>query len=138
MPATKLLLVDDNSAILNSLAEMLASEFLIVGRLSSGAEVSQQAKDLVPDVIVLDVSLEDMNGFEVASELRAGGCPAKVIFLSCHEMPGFVRRAFELGARGYVYKSQMADLAKAIHIAAAGGVYSPINSSASGSDIAIP
>jgi DNA-binding NarL/FixJ family response regulator len=127
MPATKLLLVDDNSAILNSLAEMLASEFLIVGRLSSGAEVSQQAKDLVPDVIVLDVSLEDMNGFEVASELRAGGCPAKVIFLSCHEMPGFVRRAFELGARGYVYKSQMADLAKAIHIAVAGGVYNPLN-----------
>ena len=138
MPATKLLLVDDNTAILDSLAEMLASDFLIVGRLSNGAEVSQQAKDLVPDVIVLDVSLEDMNGFDVASELRDLGCPAKVVFLSYHEMPSFVRRAFELGARGYVYKSQMADLTKAIHIAVAGGVYNPLTWSASGNEIAIP
>jgi DNA-binding NarL/FixJ family response regulator len=38
-----------------------------------------------------------------------------------------VRRAFELGARGYVYKSQMEDLTKAIHIAVAGGVYNPLN-----------
>jgi DNA-binding NarL/FixJ family response regulator len=126
MPPPKLLLVDDNTAILDRVAEMLTPDFLIVGRLTCGAEVSQQAKNLVPDIIVLDISLEDMNGFDVASELRDGGCPAKVVFLSCHEMPAFVRRAFELGATGYVYKSQMADLTKAIHIAVAGGVYNPL------------
>ena len=86
---------------------------------------SHQAKDLVR-LIVLDVSLRDMNGFEVwQASLRAGGCLAKVIFLSCREMPGFVRRAFELSARGYVYKSRMADLAKAIHTAVAGWSLQP-------------
>ena len=138
MPTTKLLLVDDNPAILNQLAEILASEFVIVGCLSSGAEVLQQAKNLVPDVIVLDVSLEDINGFDVANDLRADGCPAKIIFLSFHEMPAFVRRALELGATGYVYKSQMADLTKAIHIAVTGGVYNPLKLGASDSEIEIP
>jgi DNA-binding NarL/FixJ family response regulator len=126
MRVTKVLLVDDNPDILDGLRELLTPEFVVVGCLNNGSDVLQQAEVLVPDVIILDVSLEDMNGFEVASELKAGRCPAKVIFLSCHEIPSFVRRALKLGAKGYVYKSQMTELADAINVALEGGVYSPV------------
>lgn len=126
MQATKVLLVDDNPDILDGLSELLTPEFIVVGRLNHGSDVLRQAAVLVPDVIILDVSLEDMNGFEVASELKAGRCPAVVIFLSCHEIPSFARRAFKLGAKGYVYKSQMTELAEAIHVAREGGVYSSV------------
>ena len=128
MPATKLLLVDDNPAIFDKMLQLLASDFNVVGCVTRGADVQQEATHLEPDVIVLDLSLEDMNGFQVMEALQEIRCPAKVVFFSLHENSALVRRAFELGAAGYVFKSRMGDLAKALKIVVAGGVYTPLNS----------
>jgi two-component system response regulator NreC len=87
---------------------MLQDEFIVSGALSNGKSVLQSVNELSPDVIVLDISLGDMTGFEVAERLRAMHCEAKIVFLSVHESIDFVHAAMALGAAGYVFKSQAA------------------------------
>jgi DNA-binding NarL/FixJ family response regulator len=77
----------------------------------------ERAAALRPDLIVLDISLGDMNGFEVTRRLRSAGCGSKIIFLTVHEDMEFIRAAIDLGASGYIFKSRVgADLTKAIDI----------------------
>jgi DNA-binding NarL/FixJ family response regulator len=128
VPLKRLLLVDDNPAILETLAEMLQPEFTVVGTLSHGGSVLAKAAALDPDIILLDVSLPDMTGFEVAEALGRGKNRARIIFLSVHENPDFVRAAFESGASGYVFKSQISrDLINAIEGVARGEQFNPIS-----------
>ena len=126
MPVTRLLLVDDNPAVLDDLVERLEPEFAIAGRVTHGVEVVDEATKLNPDIIILDLSLGDMNGFQVLAALQEVACPAKVIILSLHENPVFVDRAFEMGAAGYVFKAEIQDLAEAIRLARDGGRYVPL------------
>ena len=92
------LLVDDNHALLQSLAGMLQHTYRILGALSNGAAVIEQAAALVPDLIILDISLGDISGFEIARRLKKAGCPAKIVFLTLHEDQDFANAAFSLGA----------------------------------------
>jgi DNA-binding NarL/FixJ family response regulator len=122
----KLLLADDNPDMLMALTHLLRKEFLIVGALSSGASVLAQVDDLNPDIILLDVSLGDLSGFQVAERLRHRACPSKIVFLSVHENPEFLRAAVDLGASGYVFKSQISrDLLHALLAVAMGGQFFP-------------
>jgi two-component system OmpR family response regulator len=115
----KLLCVDDSPDMLEILVDLLRLQFTIVGTLSSGASVLEEATTLKADIILLDVDLGDMNGFTVAKQLRSSGCPANIVFLSVHESIDFVRAAKDLGAAGYVFKSQITrDLVKTLHTAA--------------------
>ena len=121
----RLLLADDNLEILETLVDMLQPAYLVVAALPDGASVLEQAPALNPDLIILDISLGDMAGFEVARRLRKAGVPAKVIFLTVHENIDFVRAAFDVGAVGYVYKSRISsDLIEAIDKICAGGHFS--------------
>ena len=116
MSATRLLLVDDNPEVLDTLADILEPTYVIAGALSSGGAVVEKATALHPDVVILDISLRDMTGFEVARRLKKSGSPAKIIFLTVHENIDFVRAAFDLQAAGYVYKSRIgSDLIDAIN-----------------------
>jgi DNA-binding NarL/FixJ family response regulator len=115
---TRVLCVDDSPDMLDILVDLLQSEFLIVGKLSSGSSALDEAAHLKPDVILLDVDLGEMSGFLIAEQLRSTGCPAKVVFLSIHESTDFVQAAQDLGAAGYVFKSQITrDLVKTLHAA---------------------
>lgn len=121
----RLLLADDNREILETLVDMLQPTYLVVAALSDGASVLEQVPSLNPDLVLLDISLGDMAGFEVARRLKKAGVPAKVIFLTVHENIDFVRAAFDLGAVGYVYKSRInSDLVLAIDTICAGGRFS--------------
>jgi CheY-like chemotaxis protein len=125
--APALLLVDDNPALLELLVEMLQPSYRIAGTLSHGAVVTEQAAILFPDLIILDLSLGDISGFEVARRLKRAGSPAKIIFLSLHQDMDFVGAAFGLGASGYVFKSRLStDLENAIEIVLSGGHFSSI------------
>jgi DNA-binding NarL/FixJ family response regulator len=122
VPPIRLLLVDDNVAVLEALAELLQPAYVVAGAVSDGSSVLQQATTLKPDLIILDISLGDITGFEVAKRLKNAGISAKLIFLTVHENVDFVRAAFDLGAAGYVFKSRIsADLIEAIKTACAGG-----------------
>jgi DNA-binding NarL/FixJ family response regulator len=122
----KLLLVDDNPDMLTALAQLLQREFLIVGELPSGASVLAQVDALNPDIILLDVSLGDLSGFQVAERLGQLTCPSRIVFLSIHENPEFVQAAVDVGASGYVFKSRInRDLLHALQSAAKGRQFFP-------------
>jgi DNA-binding NarL/FixJ family response regulator len=117
-----ILLADDNPSMLETIVDILGKKYTVVAALSNGACVLDQIDRLRPDLAILDVSLGDMNGFEVARRLRDRGCPAKIIFLTVHEAIDFMSEAFNVGASGYVFKSRVAeDLTKAIDVVINGG-----------------
>jgi CheY-like chemotaxis protein len=122
-----ILIVDDNHALLEHLVGTLEPTYKIAAALSCGAAVTEQAAALLPDLIILDISLGDISGFEVARRLKRAGCPAKIIFLSLHEDMDFVGAAFGLGASGFVFKSRLStDLENAIAAVLGGGQFSSI------------
>src|SRR4030095_13036126 len=101
----RVLLVDDNADMLNSVASVLASRCQIVGAVKDGRPAIEAAGTLKPDVIVLDISMPGMGGFEVANRLKAAGSKAAVVFLTIHDDEEFVRAAREVGGLGYVLKT---------------------------------
>ena len=119
-----LLLADDNPALLETLIEMLEPSYRVAAALCNGASVLEKVSVLRRDLVILDISLGDLTGFEVARRLKEIGCSAKIIFLSVHEDIDFVNAAFDLSACGYVFKSRItADLTKAIDIVFNGGQF---------------
>jgi DNA-binding NarL/FixJ family response regulator len=117
-----LLLLDDNPAILEMLREILAANYTVVAALSTGTAVLDQISSLNPDILISDISLGDISGFRVATDLRDRGDSTKIVFLSVHEDVDFVDAAFDLGASGYVFKSRIyEDLSKAIDVVLRGG-----------------
>src|SRR5258705_10463670 len=123
------LLADDHPALLETLIEMLEPSYRVAAALCNGASVLEKVSVLRPDLVILDISLGDLTGFEVARRLKDIGCSAKIIFLSVHEDIDFVNAAFELGACGYVFKSRISmDLTRAIDVVFSGGHFSSVYS----------
>ena len=122
-----IVLADDNPAMLEMVVEMLQKGYNIAAALPNGTSVLNQIATLSPDLVILDISLGDLTGFEVARRLKGIGCTAKIIFLTIHEDIEFVTTAFEVGASGYVFKSRATeDLIKAIDIVFDGGRFASI------------
>ena len=113
----KILLADDNPSLLREIQRVLDQEFEIVSTVSDGHALLEQYDRLHPEVIVTDISMPVMDGFEAVAKLRRRGQP-KVIFLTVHEEQAFVDEAKSLGAMGYVLKrSRPSVLVRAVHAA---------------------
>jgi DNA-binding NarL/FixJ family response regulator len=111
----RILLADDHPAALAQAARVLGEQNAIVGSASNGLELVEAAKQLDPEVIVLDISMPGLGGFEAARRLKQAGCRCKLVFLTVWKDPDFLREALELGADGYVVKSRLAvDLLPAV------------------------
>ena len=120
----RVLLADDHKAILDHVAKLLEPEFEVVGMVSDGQALLAASARLKPDVLVLDISMPVLSGLDAARELQRTGSRAKIIFLTVHEEPEYVRGSFETGASGYVVKPRLAsDLAQAIREALAGRTF---------------
>ena len=125
MGSTRLLLADDNPEVLETLVDMLQPPYVVAAAVHDGESVLNQVATLHPDLIILDISLGDITGFEVARRLKKSGNTAKIIFLTVHENVDFIRAAFELDAAGYVFKSRISsDLIDAINTIRSGGRFS--------------
>jgi DNA-binding NarL/FixJ family response regulator len=121
VPRTSVLLADDNSAVLNHVRKRLEKDYEIVGALHDGESVLRDWTRLRPNVIVLDISMGDLNGIEVARRLRNSGFSSPIIFLTVHRDPDFVKAALDAGGSGYVVKSRIGkDLPLAIDAAFSG------------------
>lgn len=119
-----MLLADDNHDLLELLVQKLQQTYKIAAALSNGVDIVEQAATLRPDLIILDISLGKVTGFEVARRLKEADCPAKIIFLTLHEDMDFANAAFGLGASGYVFKSRLTtDLENAIAVVLSGGQF---------------
>jgi signal transduction histidine kinase/ActR/RegA family two-component response regulator len=113
--AVRVLLVDDNEALLDRASEVLTPACVIAGKVHDGNAALKAAETLRPDVIVLDISMHDMTGLEVAGHLREAGSTAALVFLTAHDDEAYERAAQALGAAGYVLKSRLAsDLLPAV------------------------
>jgi DNA-binding NarL/FixJ family response regulator len=120
-----LLIADDNVALRDTLVDILQQEFTIVGIASSGKEILERVPELRPVIVVLDISLGDSTGFDVLRKLKSDGFRCKFVFVSVHESPSFIQAAEELGASGYVFKSQISrDLLNTLQIVANEGPFS--------------
>lgn len=112
----RVLIGDDNPAMLDAVTRMLKDDYQVVGALAEASAVVAQVPKLKPDILVLDISMGDMNGFEITRRLKSDYCRSKIIFLTVHEELEFIRAAFDAGASGYVFKSRMnKDLRTAIN-----------------------
>ena len=117
-PRLKVLLADDNPPLLVELQRVLEKEFEIVSTVTDGRALLEKYDRLRPEVIVTDISMPLMDGFEAVAKLYHQGKP-KVIFLTVHEEQAFVEEAKALGAMGYVLKrsppSVLADAIRSAH-----------------------
>jgi DNA-binding NarL/FixJ family response regulator len=114
----RVLVADDHQPILDRVAALLSEDFTVVATVNAGDAAVGAARHLRPDVLVLDISMPGLNGFEAASQVKEAGSTAAVIFLSVHDEPEFLEAAWKSGALGYVRKSHLgSDLIPAIRAA---------------------
>ncbi|AWS48923.1 DNA-binding response regulator [Streptosporangium sp. 'caverna'] len=117
------LLVDDHPVIRAGIRAMLydAPELTIVGEAASGSAALTAARDLTPDVILMDLRLPDGDGVSATAAIRAELPGIRVVILTTYETDGDILRAVEAGAVGYLLKdTSPADLAQAVRAAARG------------------
>ena len=129
MDRIRVLLADDNEAILDRVMTLLAADCDVVGAVRDGRQALEAAQDLKPDVLVLDISMPVMNGIETAHLLKEAGAKVRIVFLTVHDDPNFAKEALETGALGYVLKTRIAsDLMAAINEVHAGRTFvSPLS-----------
>lgn len=112
----RVIVADDLPAVLKTVTELLRPSFDVVAQLSDGFSALNATMTLNPDLVILDISMPDMSGIEVARELKRLSNPAKIIFLTVHEDLDILKAALDAGGHGYVMKVLMdADLIPAMN-----------------------
>lgn len=126
MTRTRILLADDHNVLRAGLKYLLnaQSDMTVVGEAANGADALRLARELSPDVLILDITMPGMDGLEVLKELKRVAPAIRVLILTMHEEEGYLRRALELGAAGYCPKGAAdAELISAIHAVVRGNLY---------------
>ena len=126
MKPVRIMLVDDHPLIREAVGHLIAesSEFELVGEASNGKECFEQIESLRPDILILDIAMPEMNGEQVARELRRLYPELKIIALSGYTDRQFVRAMSKAGAKAYVVKSASGrELIHALRAVASGKSY---------------
>jgi two-component system response regulator DesR len=117
----RVLIAEDQSMVLGALAALLAIEHDIdvVGQASDGRAALGLAMALRPDVLLTDIEMPEMTGLELAAAVRASSIPTRIVILTTFARPGYLRRALDAGASGYLLKdspsSRLADAIRRVH-----------------------
>src|SRR5579885_1073078 len=123
-PRLTVLIADDHTLVAEGLAKLLENDFDVVGTVDNGADLVSAAQRYYPDLALIDVSMPELTGVEAARKLTEIVPHCKVICVTMHSNPEFVREAFRAGASGYVLKrSAGAELAEAIRQVLHGNAY---------------
>jgi DNA-binding NarL/FixJ family response regulator len=120
----RILLADDHTLVIQGLEELLTGDFDVVGKVENGYAALDAVRILKPDVVLLDISMPQLNGIDAARQLQRTARGTKIIFLTMHADPAYVTEAFRAGASGYLLKrSAASELVTAIREVLAGRFY---------------
>jgi two-component system response regulator DesR len=114
-------LAEDQSMVRGALAALLSleSDIEVVGSAGDGEEAWQKIKLLRPDIALTDIEMPKLTGLELAQKIRDSAMPCKVVILTTFARPGYLRRALESGASGYLLKDspaeKLADALRKVH-----------------------
>src|SRR5277367_3209137 len=104
----RILIVDDEKAVRTALGRLLATrkEWQVVGEAADGATAIGMARELQPDIVIMDITMPQMNGLEATPEIKKALPTAEVLIFTQHDSRQMVRQAQNAGASGYLLKSQ--------------------------------
>ena len=105
MKRTRVLLADDHALMLDGIRNLLAPNYRVVGAVEDGKARVAAAIRLNPDLIILDITLPLINGIDAAREIRKHRPDVKLLFVTMHTRPTYLKAALEAGANGYAVKS---------------------------------
>lgn len=124
MKRTRLIIADDHVMFAQGLESLLRDEFELLGTAGNGEELVEATLRLEPDVILVDISMPVLNGFDAVRRIKAGGSDTKIIFLTMHDDATLLSEAFRCGASGYILKQAAGEeLVNAIREVAHGNNY---------------
>ena len=124
--AIRILMADDHKIVRDGLRALIDAQpdMEVVADAADGRTAVQLAKELLPDIVIMDISMPDLNGIEAARQIAIEAPRVKIIALSMHGDGRFVKEAFKVGASGYLLKDCAFDeLANAIHTVIADQIY---------------
>jgi DNA-binding NarL/FixJ family response regulator len=124
MNRPRVLLADDHQMLTDALKRILEPRCEVVGTVSDGRALLEAAGNLQPDIVVLDIAMPRLNGFDAARQLKAEMPRLKLIFMTMHEDPYLVGQAFRAGGSAFLLKVAAAsELTDAIDAVLKGGSY---------------
>jgi len=109
MPKPRILLADDHALVLEGFRRILQEHYALVGTAGDGYALLAAAKNVQPDIVILDISMPLLNGIDTAAQLKKICPTAKIIIVTMHAGADYVRSAFEAGASAYVLKGSAVD-----------------------------
>jgi DNA-binding NarL/FixJ family response regulator len=126
MQTLRIFLADDHAVVREGLKALINAQrdMRVIGEASDGRVAFEEARDCQPDVVVMYISMPNMNGMQATAQLKRE-CPhLKVLVLSVHEDPIYLRELLAVGSAGYILKHAAPDtLIHAIRVVAGGGIY---------------
>jgi DNA-binding NarL/FixJ family response regulator len=126
MPKLRILLADDHAVVRQGLKSLIDAQpdLEVIGQASDGYSAYRQAAELLPDVVVMDVSMSGLSGDEATARLKQDHPEIKVLALTVYEDKNHLRKLLKAGASGYILKLATGDeLIHAVRTVAAGEVY---------------
>jgi DNA-binding NarL/FixJ family response regulator len=126
MEKITILIADDHKLLRETWGLVLSTDprFEVVAECSNGTEAVELAKQKRPDVVLMDINMTPMNGFEATEQIRRFAPASNIIGLSMHSQPAYAKKIMQLGARGYVTKnSSREEMVKAILEVTSGNKY---------------
>ena len=124
--AIRIILADDHAIFRQGLTQLLEPEhgFKLMAQVSNGREAWELIEALQPDVAILDITMDELTGIEVARKATNAGCRTRVLLLTMHSDPSMALEAQEAGAAGYVLKDNtFEELVTAVRTVVAGGTF---------------
>lgn len=122
----RVLLADDHTLVRQGFRRMLEddTEIIVVGEARTGLEAMELCKTLKPDIVVMDLSMPELGGLEATAEILKDNPKIKILILSMFSNEAYIRKAFDLGAKGYMLKNAIeVDLTRAVRALAEGQAY---------------
>jgi DNA-binding NarL/FixJ family response regulator len=118
----RILVADDHEEVRNKIVRLLEEQFDVLGALGDGPSCLEAVDRLQPDLCVLDISMPDMSGIDVAQQIKERDSQIKIVFVTLHDDLDFRAAALATGAEGYVTKAKMGgELLFAVRQILAGG-----------------